>query len=136
MTDCDFETSSYLDPANQLLLNRDSMQWFWDHYVPDPAVRTRPTASPLRAEDLSGLAPALVLTAEHDVLRDEGEAYAERLRAAGVPTRLRRFAGQMHGFFTLDGVLPGADAALDHIAAEIRRHLADSGPATAFAAQP
>jgi acetyl esterase len=112
VTDCDLDNTSYGDPANQLMLTRDSMVWFWDHYAPDPVARANPEASPLRAADLSGLPPAVVLTAEHDVLRDEGEAYAERLRQAGVPVRFQRFDGQMHGFFTMVNVLPGSAAAL------------------------
>jgi len=100
------------------------MIWFWDHYLPDPAARENPEASPLQAADLSGLPPAVVLTAEHDVLRDEGEAYAERLRAAGVPVEHRRFPGQMHGFFTMVNMLPGAAAGLEYVGEQIDRHLA------------
>ncbi|MFC7497215.1 MULTISPECIES: alpha/beta hydrolase [unclassified Nocardioides] len=122
VTDHDFGTDSYTDPANQLALNADTLRWFWDHYVAADD-RDHPDVSPLRTADLGGLPPAVVLTAEHDVLRDEGEAYAERLRAAGVPVSLRRFDGQMHGFFTMVGLLPGHDAALDHVAAELGRVL-------------
>lgn len=124
VTDADLDNASYTDPSNQLLLSRDSMVWFWDHYAPDTASRQRPDASPLQAPDLSGLPPAVVLTAEHDVLRDEGEAYAEKLRAAGVPVQSRRFEGQMHGFFTMVNVLPGAAAGLEYTAEQIDRHLA------------
>jgi acetyl esterase len=124
VTDADVDNESYTDPANQLMLSRDSMIWFWDHYAPDPASRAQPDASPLKAEDLSGLPPAVVLTAEHDVLRDEGEAYARRLAWAGVPVQHRRFDGQMHGFFTMVNVLPGSAAAIDHLAAAIDEHLA------------
>jgi acetyl esterase len=124
VTDCDLETTSYLDPANQLLLNRDSMVWFWDHYAPDPEARAHPDASPLRQVDLKNLPPAVVLTAEHDPLRDEGELYATRLVQAGVPVRHQRFEGQMHGFFTMNHVLPGADAAMDYLAAAIDDQLA------------
>jgi acetyl esterase len=119
VTDCDLETTSYRDPANQLMLSRDSMTWFWDHYAPDPAARVHPDAAPLRTADLSRLPPAVILTAEHDVLRDEGELYATRLLKAGVPVRCRRFAGQMHGFFTMTGLLPGADEALDYVTAAV-----------------
>lgn len=124
VTDADFDTPSYTDPANQLMLSRDAMVWFWDHYAPDPADRTRPDAAPLHGDDLSGLPPAVVLTAEHDVLRDEGEAYARRLAWAGVPVAHRRFAGQMHGFFTLVNLLPGSAAGIDYVVAAIDEHLA------------
>jgi acetyl esterase len=121
VTDADLDNGTYRDPENQLLLTRESMVWFWDHYAPDPASRRNPDASPLQAADadLAGLAPAVVLTAEHDVLRAEGEAYADRLRAAGVPTELRRFPGQMHGFFSMVGVLPGSAAGLDYVAEQL-----------------
>jgi acetyl esterase len=124
VTDADLDNASYTDPANQLLLSRDGMIWFWDHYAPDPEDRKNPDASPLRADDLSGLPPAVVLTAEHDPLRDEGEAYADKLRAAGVPVQHQRFDGQMHAFFTMVNVLPGAAAGMDYVAGHIDRHLA------------
>lgn len=122
VTDCDFDNSSYVDPENQLMVSRDAMIWFWDHYA-DADQRTNPDACPAKAGDLSGQAPAVVVTAEHDVLRDEGEAYAKALEAAGVPVRHRRFPGQMHGFFTMVNVLPGSAEAIDYVAAEIDRHL-------------
>ncbi|NYH79044.1 acetyl esterase [Actinopolyspora biskrensis] len=123
VTDCDFDTGSYTDPRNQLVLTREGMTWFWDHYVPEPQDRLAPEASPLRADDLSGLPETVVLTAEHDVLRDEGEAYAERLRAAGVRVHERRFEGQTHGFLPMIGVLPGSAAGLDYIAETVDGHL-------------
>jgi acetyl esterase len=121
VTDADLDNDTYRDPENQLLLTRESMIWFWDHYAPDPASRRNPDASPLQAADadLDGLAPAVVLTAEHDVLRAEGEAYADRLRGAGVPTEMRRFPRQMHGFFSMVGVLPGSAAGLDYVAEQL-----------------
>jgi acetyl esterase len=123
-TDSDTDSVSYRDPANQLMLTRESMIWFWDHYVPDPAARIHPEAAPLRATDLSRLPPAAVLTAEHDVLRDEGELYATRLLKSGVPVKHKRFAGQMHGFFTMEGILPGATEAMDYVVAVVEEHLA------------
>jgi acetyl esterase len=123
VADCDFERPSYNAPDNQLLLTKEGMVWFWDHYAPDAARRTEPDASPLRAENLAGLPPALVILAEHDVLRDEGEALAARLQAAGVPTEVRLHEGQMHGFFTLL-VLPGGAAAHEQVAAAIEAQLA------------
>ncbi len=114
VTDADFTRASYTEPENQTLLTKEAMEWFWDHYLPDTARRAEPDASPLRAGDLSGLPPALVITAEHDVLRDEGEAYAARLKEAGVDVDLRRIEGQMHGFFTLL-MLPGSERAFQYI---------------------
>lgn len=124
VTDCDLETESYRDPANALLLSRDSMIWFLDHYVPDAQQRAHPDVSPLRAADLSGLPPAIVLTAEHDVLRDEGEAYARALSDAGVDVDFERLAGQMHGFFPMVGILPGSAATVARIADSIDKTLA------------
>lgn len=127
VTDADFDRPSYTAEENQLMLTRDSMIWFWDHYLPDASRRTEPDASPLRANDLSGLPPALVITAEYDVLRDEGEEYAERMKQAGVPVELIRTPGQMHGFFTLL-VVPGHEEAIARITAALDAHL--PAPAT------
>lgn len=103
VTDASFETDSYRQFAVGYFLRRDAMKWFWDQYTTDPAERAQITASPLRAtaEQLAGLPPALVITAEADVLRDEGEAYANKLRAAGVPTIAVRFQGIIHDFVML-----------------------------------
>jgi acetyl esterase len=95
------------------------MEWFWNHYAPDPEARLHPDASPLRSASFAGLPPAVILTAEHDPLRDEGELYATRLVKAGVPVRHRRFTGQMHGFFTMVDALPGAADGLEYVAAAI-----------------
>jgi acetyl esterase len=122
VTDADFDTASYTDPENQLMLTREGMIWFWEHYVPDAARRREPDAAPLRAEHLAGLPPALVISAEHDVLRDEGEAYASRLKEAGVPVELTRYPSQMHGFFTIL-VFPTSAEALAQIAAAIEAHI-------------
>jgi len=94
-------------------LTRAAMQWFWDHYLGAPADASLSAhAAPMRASDLRGLPPALVLTAGHDVLRDEGEVYAQRLRAAGVDAVLDRHGPMHHGFFSWCGVLDGADRAV------------------------
>jgi acetyl esterase len=119
VTDADFDRPSYVDEANQLLLTKDAMVWFWDHYVPDAADRAEADASPIKATTLEGLPPAVVLTAEHDVLRDEGEAYADALRAAGVPVDFRRHDGQMHGFFTLL-MLPGSERGFQQVVRAVR----------------
>jgi acetyl esterase len=122
VTDCDFDSLSYTDAANQLLLDRDAMMWFWDMYAPDAGARRHPDASPLRAVFLTGLPPAIVVTAEHDVVRDEGELYAMRLVQAGVPVEHRRFAGQMHAFAGLM-TAPGSEEGIDFIAAAIDRRI-------------
>ena len=119
VTEADFERPSYTDPENQLLLTREAMVWFWDHYVPDASRRAEPDASPLRTTDLSGLPPTVVLTAEFDVLRDEGEAYAERLREAGVPVNFMRHEGQTHGFFTML-MLPGSERGFQQVVKAVR----------------
>jgi acetyl esterase len=121
--DCDFDTTSYVDPANSCLLTREDMFWFWDQYAPDPAGRTHPDASPLRAGDLSELPTAVVLTAEHDVLRTEGEIYATRLVYAGVKVTHQRCEGQMHGFFTMLDALPGSEVGISYVVEAIRQHL-------------
>ena len=123
VTDADFDRPSCTDPENDLLLTRDGMIWFWDHYLPDAARRTEPDASPLHTQDLSGLPPAIILTAEHDVLRDEGEAYAARLREANVPADLQRYAGQMHGFFTLL-MLPGSELGFQQVVKAVKACIA------------
>jgi acetyl esterase len=117
VTNADFDNESYSEPENQLMLTRDGMIWFWDLYVPEHAQRLEPDASPLQG-DLAGLAPAYIMTAEYDILRDEGEAYAANLRAAGVDVRFSRHAGQMHGVLTLP-MLPGSGLAMDELVATI-----------------
>jgi acetyl esterase len=103
VTDANFDTESYRQFATGYFLSRDAMKWFWDQYATDPAQRAEITASPLRAtpKQLSGLPPALVITGEADVLRDEGEAYANKLRDAGVPVTAVRFQGIIHDFVML-----------------------------------
>lgn len=119
VTDADFTRPSYTDPENQLLLTREAMSWFWDHYLPEAERRGEPDASPLKTADLAGLPPAVVLTAEHDVLRDEGDVYAERLAAAGVPVDFKRYAGQTHGFFMML-MLPGSERGFQQVVKAVR----------------
>jgi len=121
VVDCDLDRRSYHEyDRDELILNRRDMVWFWDHYAPDPATRANPYASPLRASSLSGLPPAYVVTAEHDPLRDEGFAYADRLRAARVPVEHRHYGSQIHAFFTFTGVLDDADKAVTEAGLTIR----------------
>ena len=103
-SNANFDTDSYLQFAEGYFLRRDNMMWFWDQYTTDPAERAEITASPLNAtlEDLDGLPPALIINGEADVLRDEGEAYGDKLRAAGVPVTAVRYAGMIHDFVMLD----------------------------------
>ena len=121
VVDCDLDRRSYHEyDRDELILNRRDMVWFWDHYAPDPATRANPYASPLRASSLSGLPPAYMVTAEHDPLRDEGFAYADRLRAARVPVEHRHYGSQIHAFFTFTGVLDDADKAVTEAGSTIR----------------
>jgi acetyl esterase len=115
-TDHRADTASLRASTDLLLFNRWSVDWYWGHYLADAADGENPLASPLRAPDLSGLPAATVLTAEYDPLRDEGERYAERLRAAGVPVEARRYAGMPHGFFGMFGVYDQAGDALAYAA--------------------
>jgi acetyl esterase len=124
ITNDDFDSPTYRDPANQLMLNRDLMIWFWNHYA-EESVREDQDVSPLKAKDFSNLPAAIVLIAEHDVLRHEGEAYAAALKAAGVPVRQRVFPGQMHGFFHMVNVLPGSADGVSYLADELRALVPD-----------
>jgi acetyl esterase/lipase len=109
VVDANFDTGSYVAPENQIgVWSRDAERWFWNQYVPRIEDRRHPDASPIHATQFSNLPPAVIVTAEHDVLRDEGEAYAEKLRQADVPVKLQRFAGQVHGFFVMVNILPGS----------------------------
>ena len=121
VTDCDLDRRSYREyDGDEYIVNRRDMAWFWDRYVPDPATRVNPYASPLRAPGLADLPPTYVVTAEHDPLRDEGFAYADRLRAARVPVEHRHYGSQIHGFFSFTGVLDDADKAVSEAGSAIR----------------
>jgi acetyl esterase len=111
---------SMVENAEGFGLTRAGMIWFWDHYLPDPSHGTDPYASPMRAADLNRLPPALVVTAEYDPLRDEGEYYAERLRQAGVPVEMKRWDGMNHGFLFWPGVVDRSGLAMDEACAWVR----------------
>ncbi len=115
-------TPSYAENADGYGLTRDTMKWFWGHYLTSPAEAESPHACPLRAPDVSGLPPAFVMSAEYDPLRDEAELYGERLRAVGVPTEITRRAGMNHGFLFWVGLVAGADVALAAACAWARRN--------------
>lgn len=122
----DTETSSYLAYGEGLPLTRKDMEWFFGLYAP-ANLHSDPRISPLSEPDLSGLPPTVVLTAEYDVLRDEGEDYARRLAEAGVEVIVRRVAGLPHGFIRLHNLVAAADAALCELARDIGRLCARSG---------
>ncbi len=120
VTDSDLDSAGYARLGTGLNLTRAKMEWYWARYLAG-ADGTQPEASPLRARDLAGLAPALVQVAELDPLADEGEAYARRLREDGVPVTLTRYEGQIHGFVRLRAFCgPAADDAVEEIAAVVR----------------
>jgi acetyl esterase len=120
VTDPGCATPSMEANAEGYLLTRAGMAWLWTMYLADPAHADHGHAAPLRALDVSGLAPALVITAEYDPLRDEGEAYARRLEEAGVPVTVSRYDGAIHGFFSMLDVTPLAKQAHDEVAQALR----------------
>jgi acetyl esterase len=120
-------TPSYAENADGYGLTRDTMEWFWAHYLSSAVEAENPYASPLRARDLTGLPPAYVSSAEYDPLRDEAERYGMRLRAAGVPTEITRFPGMNHGFLFWVGIVGGADSAMAEACAWARQVFAKKG---------
>jgi acetyl esterase len=130
VTNAAFGTASYDEFHEGYFLSRDGMRWFWDQYTTDEHERAQATASPLRASEdqLAGLPPALVITAEADVLRDEGEAYANRLRHAGVPVVAVRYQGIVHDFVMLDALrgTNAAEAAISQAGSYLRNALHDA----------
>src|SRR5262245_62090440 len=124
VTQYGLDTRSYRDYADGYLLTKNAMRWFWDHYLARPEDGASPYASPLSARSLEGLPPALVITAEYDPLGDECEAYAARLREAGVPVTQTRYPGMIHGFLRMINQVDKARAARDEIAAALRKAFA------------
>jgi acetyl esterase len=125
--DPEMNSKSWADFGADFSPVREQMDWMWRAFLPAASDRMHPYAAPLHAADLSGLPPALVLTAEYDPLRDEGEAYAARLAAAGVKVESRRQAGHVHAFLNLGGVVPSAVGILTALAERIGQALRSRG---------
>src|SRR5204862_8274481 len=124
-TDYRSDSPSLREATDPWLFNQTSVTWYWEHYLATPDDGDHPLASPLRAADLGGLPRALLITAEYDPLRDQGEQYAHRLADAGVPVELTRYDGMIHGFFAMAGDLDGGKHALAQAAEFLRDALGD-----------
>jgi len=124
VTERNFDNGSYTANGEGYSLTCDGMIWFWDHYLSEEADATNPYAAPMHAADLSGLPPALVITAEYDPLRDEGEAYAKRLQEAGIPTVCTRYDGMIHGFFGMVAAVDKSREAVNQAASCLREAFA------------
>ena len=120
ITDYNFNTPSYIENKEGYMLTRDLMKWFWNHFIEDQSQANDPYVASLRAENLSDLPPALIVTAEYDPLRDEGQAYGKRLQEAGVKVTLSRYPGMIHAFIRMTSRLDQANEALDEIADTLR----------------
>ena len=122
VTDYEFTSRSMVDNADGYLLTADMMRWFFGHYLAgDVDAAEDPRVSPARADDLTDLPPAHVITAGYDPLRDQGNAYAAAMAAAGVPVELVEYEGMFHGFFNLGSVLDTAGVAVTRAAEALRR---------------
>jgi acetyl esterase len=121
ITDCSTVTPSRRENAKGYLLTKDMLDWSMRQYLRSDVDRKAPQCSPLLSEDLKGLPPALIITAEYDPLRDEGERYAEKLRQAGVAATVRRFEGAIHAFFILGGIMDQGKQAIQEAGAALRR---------------
>lgn len=126
-TDFRGETPSHKENANAPILDTETMRWFSNHYLNSEEDKLNPVASPILASDFSNLPPALVITAEYDPLRDEGEAYAEKLKAAGVPATVRRYDGLVHGFFSFGVGVDKVQQAMVETAATLREAFSKAG---------
>jgi acetyl esterase len=127
--DCDMTRPSYAEHGQlpDTFLTIEEMRWSWEHYIADPSARTNPDASPLRAADHSGLPPAIVVTAGYDPLRDDGVAYVEALRAAGVPVAHQHYDDMIHAFFSLVNLLERGNEAVAQVGGGIRAAVAQPG---------
>jgi acetyl esterase len=123
VTDRDDNRPSVQEFAQGYLLTSTMMDYFWNHYLTQPADGNHPHASPLKAESLAGLPPAMVITAECDPIRDQGEAYAQRLRESGVPVSVKRYEGAIHAFFNMGGVVDSGKQAIDDAGAALKAAL-------------
>ena len=130
VTDYDDNRPSMAEFADGYFLTRSMMRYFWAHYVSSPEEGRSPHASPLNAKSLEELPPAMVITAECDPIRDQGEAYAHRLEEAGVPVTAKRYEGAIHVFFNLGGVIDSGKQAVADAAAALRK-VFSSGAAAA-----
>ena len=119
-----FNTKSYQDNATGYLLSRDMMVWFWDLYLNKPKEASHAYVAPIRAADLRGVAPALIVTAEFDPLRDEGEAYGKRLKEFGVPTVVKRYDGMIHGFFGMYETISASNDLINQVSDALKQAFA------------
>jgi len=124
VTDYEFTSASMEENAVGYYLTRDMMRWFYERYLRDETEGADARVSPIRAEDLSGLAPAFVITAQYDPLRDQGRAYASAMRAAGNLVTSTTYDGMFHGFFTMSALLDGAKVAFADAVGALRTGLA------------
>jgi acetyl esterase len=126
VTNSDLTTSSNIEYGSgpETFLTTDEMRYFWHHYIDDPAARDNPAASPLQADDHSGLPPTIVLTAEYDPLRDDGFAYVQALQAAGVPVTHHHYDDVVHAFFTLPNLIERGNEAIAQIGGDVRAAVA------------
>ena len=124
VTAWDFSTGSYSQNSDGYSLTTVAMKWYWNHYLSSEADAANPYAAPQVAKDLTGLPPALTITAEFDPLRDEGEAYGQRLQAAGVNSTNSRYDGMIHGFFGMSAVLDKGKQAISEASAALKQAFA------------
>jgi acetyl esterase len=131
LVDFDDNSPSMQQYSKDYFVTRESMDWFTECYLPNRAAGREPSASPWNADDVRGLPPAMIMTAECDPLRDQGEAYARTLQSAGVPVELKRYDGMIHAFFSFPGAIDAAKVARHDAGSALRRALKASAPASA-----